>query len=142
MDNPLRTALKIFDAAVRGAFDMAAAFWRPFLRQPKKQESPAIEHTKAPASTEEETSPAIRRRQKSKPLPRKPTVEKKLEPATPPSAELTALLNGELRKHQVCAGVSVDGITPVVDDRVDYNRGVPRVSRSIVRFFWSTVAII
>jgi hypothetical protein len=47
MDNPLRTALKIFDAAARGAFDIAAAFWRPFLRQPERQEPPAIEHTKA-----------------------------------------------------------------------------------------------
>jgi hypothetical protein len=29
MDNPLRAALKTFDAAVRGAFDIIAAFWRP-----------------------------------------------------------------------------------------------------------------
>jgi hypothetical protein len=88
MDNPLRAALKAFDTAVRGAFDIVAAFWRPLIRQPKKHEPPVIERTKAPASTEEETSPPIRRRQKSKPLPRKLTVEKKLEPATPPKRSL------------------------------------------------------
>jgi hypothetical protein len=84
MDNPLRAALKVFDAAVRGAFDIVAAFWRPLLKQPEKQEPPAIEHTKAPAPAEEEPPRTIRRRQKSKSLPRKPTVEKNLEPAIRP----------------------------------------------------------
>lgn len=36
------------------------------------------------------------------------------------AAELVALLNAELRKHDACAGASVDGIVPVADDRVDY----------------------
>jgi hypothetical protein len=36
------------------------------------------------------------------------------------AAELIALLNAELRKHDACAGASVDGIAPVADDRVDY----------------------
>jgi hypothetical protein len=36
------------------------------------------------------------------------------------AAELMALLNAELRKQDVCAGVSVDGITPVADERVAY----------------------
>ena len=36
------------------------------------------------------------------------------------AAELISLLNAELRKHDACAGVTVDGISPVVDDRVDY----------------------
>jgi hypothetical protein len=84
MDNPLRAALKVFDAAVRGAFDIVAAFWRPLLRQPEKQEPPVIERTKAPAPTEEEPPRPIRSRQRSKPLPRKPTAETKLEPATRP----------------------------------------------------------
>jgi hypothetical protein len=84
MDNPLRAALKVFDAAVRGAFDIVAAFWRPLLRQPEKQEPPVIERTKAPAPTEEEPPRPIRSRQRSKPLPRKPTAETKLEPATQP----------------------------------------------------------
>lgn len=36
------------------------------------------------------------------------------------AAELTALLNAELRKHDACVGVSVDGIAPVGDERVDH----------------------
>ena len=88
MDNPLRAALKIFDAAVRGAFDIVAAFWRPLLRQPEKQEPPVIERAKATAPTEQEPARPIRRRQRSKPLPRKPTVETKLEPATRPKRSL------------------------------------------------------
>jgi hypothetical protein len=88
MDNPLRAALKVFDAAVRGAFDIVAAFWRPLLRQPEKQEPPVIERTKAPAPAEEEPPRPIKRRQRSKPLPRKPTVEKKLEPAIRPERSL------------------------------------------------------
>jgi len=56
MDNPLRAALKIFGAAVRGALDMVAAFWRPLLRQPEKQKPPVIERTKAPSSDGGRTS--------------------------------------------------------------------------------------
>ncbi len=36
------------------------------------------------------------------------------------AAELVALLNAELRKQDACTGVSVDGITPVGDERVPY----------------------
>jgi hypothetical protein len=43
-------------------------------------------------------------------------VSKRLKTA----AELVALLNAELRKHDACAGVSVDGISPVADDTVDH----------------------
>ena len=32
--------------------------------------------------------------------------------------ELVALLNAELRKQDACTGVSVDGITPIADERV------------------------
>jgi hypothetical protein len=39
------------------------------------------------------------------------------------AAELISLLNAELRKHDACAGMTVDGISPVVDDRVDYTWG-------------------
>ena len=35
-------------------------------------------------------------------------------------AELTTLLNAELRKHDACVGVRVDGITPVGDERLEY----------------------
>ena len=36
------------------------------------------------------------------------------------SDELVALLNAELRKQDVCIGVSVDGITPVTDERINW----------------------
>jgi hypothetical protein len=36
------------------------------------------------------------------------------------AVQLVALLNAELGKQDACIGVSVDGITPVTDERVDY----------------------
>ena len=36
------------------------------------------------------------------------------------AAELVALLNAELRKHEACSGVSVDGITPLAGEPVTY----------------------
>jgi hypothetical protein len=37
------------------------------------------------------------------------------------AGELISLLNAELRKHDACAGVSVDAITPVPNDTVDHS---------------------
>jgi hypothetical protein len=37
------------------------------------------------------------------------------------AAALTALINAELSRHLVCESTGVDGISPVVDDRVDHN---------------------
>ncbi len=36
------------------------------------------------------------------------------------AAELVVLLNAELRKQDACKGVSVDGVSPVADERVAY----------------------
>jgi hypothetical protein len=36
------------------------------------------------------------------------------------AAELVALLNAELRKQDACAGVSVEAVTPVADEKVAY----------------------
>ena len=36
------------------------------------------------------------------------------------AAQLVALLNAELRKQDACIGVSVDGVTPIADERVTY----------------------
>jgi hypothetical protein len=46
------------------------------------------------------------------------------------AAELVALLNAELRKQDACIGVSVDGITPVADERVAYTWTATVVRRS------------
>jgi hypothetical protein len=37
-----------------------------------------------------------------------------------PAAELVALLDAELRKQDACTGVSVEGVTPVADEKVAY----------------------
>jgi hypothetical protein len=47
-----------------------------------------------------------------------------------PAVELVALLNAELRKQEACTGVSVDGITPVADERVAYTWTATVVRRS------------
>jgi hypothetical protein len=49
--HPLHAALMIFHATVRTAFETAAAFWRPWFREPEKKEVAAREHSK-PASEE------------------------------------------------------------------------------------------
>jgi len=38
---PLHAVPKIFNAAMRTAFEIAAAFWRPWFREREKQEVPA-----------------------------------------------------------------------------------------------------
>ena len=46
------------------------------------------------------------------------------------AAELVALLNAELRKHEACSGVSVDGITPLAEESVTYTWTATVVRRS------------
>jgi hypothetical protein len=45
-------------------------------------------------------------------------------------AELVALLNAELRKQDACTGVSVDGVSPVADEKVGYTWTATVVRRS------------
>jgi hypothetical protein len=63
------------------------------------------------------------------------------------AAELVALLNAELRKQDACTGVSVDGVSPVADEKVAYTWTATVVRRSggpvpgqCSRFFVATVA--
>jgi hypothetical protein len=37
VQHPLHAALMIFHAMLRTAFEAAAAFWRPWFREPKKK---------------------------------------------------------------------------------------------------------
>jgi hypothetical protein len=53
-------------------------------------------------------------------------VSKRLKTA----AELVALLNAELRKQDACTGVSVDGVSPVADEKVAYTWTATVVRRS------------
>jgi hypothetical protein len=87
--HPLHAALMIFHATVRTAFETAAAFWRPWFREPEKKEVAAREHSK-PASeealqptkreqkaTEKKPEAPIKRAQRPKPLTQEATMEKK-----------------------------------------------------------------
>jgi hypothetical protein len=65
------------------------------------------------------------------------------------AAQLIALLNAELGKQDACRGVSVDGITPGTDERVDYTwtatvlrRSSGRVSGQCSRFFVTAVRLL
>ena len=46
------------------------------------------------------------------------------------AAELVALLNAELRKQDVCTGVSVEAVIPVADEQVAYTWTATAVRRS------------
>src|SRR4029078_1260278 len=82
---PLHAALMIFHATVRTAFETAAAFWRPWFREPEKKEVAAREHSKP--TSEEALQPTKReqkatekkpeRAQRPKPLSQEATMEKK-----------------------------------------------------------------
>jgi hypothetical protein len=65
------------------------------------------------------------------------------------TAELVALLNAELRKQDACTGVSVDGITPVADEKVAYTwtatafrRSAGPVPGQCSRFFVAAVRLL
>jgi len=75
----------IFHATVRIAFETAAAFWRPWFREPEKKEVAAREHSK-PASEkalqptkreQKATEKKPERAQRPKPLSQEATMEKK-----------------------------------------------------------------
>jgi hypothetical protein len=46
------------------------------------------------------------------------------------AAELTALINAELSKHEVCIHTSVEGISPIADERIDHNWSCKFLRRS------------
>jgi len=76
---PLHAIPKIFNAAMRTAFEIAAAFWRPWFRQREKQEVPAPSE-EAPQST--------KRAQRPNPLRQKPAAQKKPRLARPTKRSL------------------------------------------------------
>ena len=81
--HPLRPALTIFHATVRTAFETAAAFWRPWFREPEREQSKAAsEETPQPTKREQaakEKKPwaPIKRTQRPKPLTKEATIEEK-----------------------------------------------------------------
>ena len=89
--HPLHAALMIFHATLRTAFETAAAFWRPWFREPEKKEVAAREQSKATSkealqptnreqkATEKKPEAPIKRAQRPKPLTQEGTTEKKPE---------------------------------------------------------------
>ena len=89
VQHPLHAALMIFHATVRTAFETAAAFWRPWFREPEKKDVAAKEHSKAASqeapqptkreqeATEKKPKAPIKRAQRTKPLTQEATLEKK-----------------------------------------------------------------
>jgi len=92
--HPLQAALMIFHATVRTAFETAAAFWRPWFREPEKKYVAARQHSKAASeeapqptkreqeATEKEPKAATKRAQRPKILTQEATMEKQPKAAT------------------------------------------------------------
>ncbi len=92
--HPLHAALMIFHATLRTAFETAAAFWRPWFREPEKKEVAAREQSKAtskevlqPTKREQEAAEKkpkapIKHAQRPKTLTQEATMEKKLKAPT------------------------------------------------------------
>ena len=89
VQHPLHAALMIFHATVRTAFETAAAFWRPWFREPEKKDVAAREQSKAaseeapqPTKREQEAkekkpNAPIKRAQRPKPLTKEATMVEK-----------------------------------------------------------------
>jgi hypothetical protein len=87
--HPLHAALMIFHATLRTAFETAAAFWRPWFREPEEKEVAAREQSKATSNevlqptkreqkaTEKKPKAPIKRAQRPKPLTQEGTTGKK-----------------------------------------------------------------
>src|SRR5262245_4675751 len=79
----------IFHATVRTAFETAAAFWRPWFREPEKKDVAARKQSKVASeeapqatkreqeATEKKPKAPIKRAQPPKPLTQEATVEKR-----------------------------------------------------------------
>ena len=71
VQHPLHAALMIFHATVRTAFETAAAFWRPWFREPEKKDVAARQHSKA--ASEEAPQPTKREQEATEKKPEAPT---------------------------------------------------------------------
>jgi len=114
VQHPLFVALRIFDVAVRTAFETAATFWRPWSRKREKQEAPARQQqTNAPseqapqpinrdqeATVEKKPKAPTKRARPRKPLAQGATVEKTPKAPTKRSAKQEQELEREERAQK------------------------------------------
>ena len=70
VQHPLHAALMIFHATVRTAFETAAAFWRPWFREPEKKDVAARQHSKA--ASQEDPQPTKREQETTEKKPKAP----------------------------------------------------------------------
>ena len=70
VEHPLHAALMIFHATLRTAFETAAAFWRPWFREPEKKYVAARQHSKA--ASEEAPQPTKREQEATEKKPKAP----------------------------------------------------------------------
>src|SRR4029453_1202590 len=70
VQHPLHAALMIFHATVRTAFETAAAFWRPWFREPKKD---VAARQRSKAASEKASQPTKREREATEKKPKAPT---------------------------------------------------------------------
>ena len=71
VQHPFHAALMTFHAAVRIAFETAAAFWRPWFREPEKKDVAPREQTKAASG--EAPQPTKREQEATEKKPKAPT---------------------------------------------------------------------
>ena len=71
VQHPLHAALMIFHGTVRTAFETAAAFWRPWFREPEKKYVAARQHSKA--ASEEAPQPTKREQEAKEKKPKAAT---------------------------------------------------------------------
>ena len=71
VQHPFHATLMTFHAAVRIAFETAAAFWRPWFREPEKKDVAAREQSKA--ASEEAPQPTKREQEATEKKPKAPT---------------------------------------------------------------------
>ena len=102
VQHPLHAALMIFHGTVRTAFETAAAFWRPWFREPEKKDVAARQHSKA--ASEKAPQPTKREREATEKKPKAPTKrslkdEQELSEKTEPK-EQNAYASFDWRKKQ------------------------------------------
>jgi len=120
VQHPLHAALMIFHATVRTAFETAAAFWRPWFREPEKKDVAARQHSKAASeeapqptkreqeATEKKPEAPTKRVQRSKTLTQEATMEKKPKAPTKRSLKDEQELEREERAQKHNAYASFD----------------------------------
>jgi len=120
VQHPLHAALMIFHATVRTAFETAAAFWRPWFREPEKKDVAAREQSKAaseeapqPTKREQEAkekkpNAPIKRAQRPKPLTKEATMVEKPKAPTKRSLKDEQELEREERAQKHNAYASFD----------------------------------